>query len=139
MNYTQVDQYMTSDLFTVHPHDPIDLAAQLMVWNRIRHVLVEDEEHHLVGILSHRTLLRLIGHPFPQEGGQSAPVSAIMIKDPITITPETLTLDAIRIMREKRISCLPVLKEGMLVGVVTEDSFLEIAANLLKQKLKEKS
>ena len=128
---------MTTDLFTVLPEVPVDLVAHLMVWKRIRHVLVEDKEHHLVGLVSHRRLLKLIGQPIPQEEGRTVPVSSIMVKDPITVAPETLSLDAIRLMREKKISILPVLSDGKLVGVVTEDSFLGIAANLLEQKLKE--
>ncbi|MBD3165836.1 CBS domain-containing protein, partial [bacterium] len=136
-NYLRVDQYMITDLFTVGPDEPIDLVANMMLWNRIRHIMVEDARHHLLGLVSHRNMLRLVGQPIPQEEGHSAPVSTVMVKDPITVSPETLTLDAIRIMREKRISCLPVVKEGKLIGVVTEDRFLAIAANLLEQKLRE--
>lgn len=137
LNYLRVEQYMTTDLFTVLPEEPIDLVAHLMVWKRIRHVLVEDKEHQLVGIVSHRRLLRLIGQPILQEEGRPVPVSTIMVKDLIVVSPDTLSLDAIRLMREKKISILPVLSDGKLVGVVTEDSFLGIAANLLEQKLKE--
>ncbi len=136
-NYTRVEQYMTTDLFTVEADDPIDLVANMMVWNRTRHVLVEDKEHNLVGLVSHRNLLRLVGRPIPQEEGQSAPVSSIMVKDPITAKPDTLTLDAIELMREKCISCLPIVNDGKLLGVVTEDRFLSIVANLLEEKLKE--
>jgi len=137
LNYLRVEQYMTTDLFTVLPEEPVDLVAHLMVWKRIRHVLVEDKQHQLVGIVSHRRLLRLFGQTIPEEGGQVAPVSSIMVKDPVVIGPDTLSLDAIRLMREKKISILPVLSNGKLIGVVTEDSFLGIAANLLEQKLKE--
>jgi CBS domain-containing protein len=130
---------MTTDLFTVQPHEPIDLVALLMVWNNIRHVLVEDDQHRLVGIVSHRMLLRLFGRPIPKENGQPAPVSSIMVADPIVITPETPSLEAIKLMKEKRISCLPVVQEGKLVGVITEDNFLAIAGNLLEQKLAKES
>ena len=40
----------------------VDLAAFLMDRKQIRHVLVEDPEHRLVGVISYRTLLRLIAH-----------------------------------------------------------------------------
>ena len=134
-NYVRVEQYMTTDLFTVQPHEPIDLVALLMVWNRIRHVMVEDDQSRLVGIVSHRKLLRLFGRPIPKEEGQPAAVSSIMLTNPIVVTPETTSLEAIRLMKEKEISCLPVVQEGKLVGVITEDNFLAIAGNLLEQKL----
>jgi CBS domain-containing protein len=55
-NYLKVEQYMTTDLYTVHPDEPVDLVANLMEWHRIRHVPVEDHEHRLIGIVSYRAL-----------------------------------------------------------------------------------
>ena len=43
---------MTTDLFTVHADDPIEMVANLMIWERIRHVPVEDNEHRLVGLVT---------------------------------------------------------------------------------------
>jgi CBS domain-containing protein len=40
--YQKVSQYMTTDIFTVQPDDPVELVAELMGWERIRHVPVED-------------------------------------------------------------------------------------------------
>ena len=54
-----IGQIMTSDVFTVHPEDLVDLAASLMEWEHLRYVPVEDREGRLVGLLSHRQLLRL--------------------------------------------------------------------------------
>jgi predicted transcriptional regulator len=48
-HFSRVEQFMTSDLFTVGPDDVIDLVAAVMDWKRIRYVPVEDERHHLVG------------------------------------------------------------------------------------------
>lgn len=137
-NYLRIGQFMVSDMITVRPDEPIDLVANLMVWNSIRHVLIEDDHHNLVGLISHRSLLRLVGREFPQEDGQSAPVSSFMISNPITVEPDTLTTDAIRLMREKRIACLPVVKDSRLVGVVTEDHFMNITSNLLEKMLPDK-
>jgi CBS domain-containing protein len=40
-------------------------------------------------------------------------------------------------MREHRVSCLPVVKSGKLVGIVTEHDFIRVAAGLLEEKLRE--
>jgi CBS domain-containing protein len=62
-------------------------------------------------------------------------VREVMDPDPVTITTETSTVDAIELMREHGVSCLPVLKEGRLVGMVSEREFMPIAYQLLKEKL----
>jgi CBS domain-containing protein len=137
-NYLTVGQLMNTDLFTVNPEESLDLVANLMVWHRIRHVMVEDEEHRLLGLVSHRHLLRLVGRELPKQEGQTAPVASVMVEDPITVQPDTPTVQAIRTLREERISCLPVVSgEGRLVGVVTEDDFMTMAGSLLEEKLGE--
>ena len=58
-----------------------------------------------------------------------------MIRDPLTVPPETSTLDAIMLMRREMVDCLPVVKDGRLVGILTERDFIDVAARLLEQKL----
>ena len=132
-SYMRVEQHMTTDLFTVHADDAVDLVANLMGWERIRHVPVEDQDHKLIGLVSYRSVLR-----FLTKGGatKDASVSEIMKSEVITVTPETPTLEAIQLMRRYRIGCLPVLHQGRLVGVVTEENFVKISSDLLEQKLK---
>src|SRR5258705_13630190 len=59
-HYLTVEQLMLTDLFTVSEDDPVDLVANLMDWARIRQVPVEDKEHHLLGLVSHRAVLRTL-------------------------------------------------------------------------------
>jgi CBS domain-containing protein/gamma-glutamylcysteine synthetase len=135
-NYVKVEQYMTTDLYTVHEDDPIELAAHLMEWHRIRHVPVEDREHRLVGLVSYRTLLRLLSdHDAEGRAAALIPVGEVMRRDPVVIGPDTTTPRAIAIMRERRVGCLPVVQGGRLVGIVTEHDFTEIAGQLLDEKL----
>lgn len=131
--YQRVEQFMTTELFTVGADDAVDLVANIMSWERVRYVLVENAEHELVGLVSHRAVLRFLAN-----GGiaKDAPVSDIMRRDVMTLTPQTPTLEAISIMREKRVGCLPVLLNNKLVGVLTEENFLKIARDLLEQQLR---
>jgi len=129
-NYLRVEQVMTSEIFTVHPDDSLDLVANLMVWHRIRHVLVEDERHRLVGLVTYRHLLKLYGKNL-DKGDRPMAVWEVMNSKPQTIAPDTSSLEAIQIMRERRISCLPVVKDDRLVGVITEDDFMNMAGSLL--------
>ena len=136
-NYLVVEQCMDTDLVTVGEDEPVDLVAHLMDWNNIRHVLVEDAENHLVGIVSQRALVRLVGSYHPEQLGGPLPVSSVMQADPVTVAPEASSLEAIELMRRLRLSCLPVVKNGHLVGVVTENQFMRIAGQLLEEKLRE--
>jgi len=52
-----------------------------------------------------------------------------------TVSPETPTLEAIRLMRRLRIGALPVVMDGKLVGIVTEEDFMDIASRLLEEQL----
>jgi len=135
-NYLHVEQYMDTDPVTVDEDEPVDLVARLMDWNRVRHILVEDSDNRLIGIISRRAMLALVGTYNPEQLDGPMPVSKVMTRDPVTVTPETSTLDAIGLMRRHKISCLPVVKDGRLVGLITEPQFMEIAGQLLEEKLR---
>ncbi|MEZ4399882.1 MAG: CBS domain-containing protein [Kofleriaceae bacterium] len=130
--YRRVEHYMTTDLFTVQADDAVEMVANLMIWERIRHVPVEDADHRLVGVITHRAVLK-----FVMSGGspRRTPVAAIMKRDVATVTPETKTIDALQLMRRLRVGCLPVLADDRLVGIVTEEDFMDIASKMLEQQL----
>jgi acetoin utilization protein AcuB len=52
-------------------------------------------------------------------------VKEMMTKNPVTVEPDTLVLDARKIMKEKNIRRLPVVEKGKLVGIVTKHDLLE--------------
>jgi CBS domain-containing protein len=134
-SYQRVGQFMSTDLFTVRPDDLVDLAASLMDWRHVRHVPVEDDQGHLVGLVSHRNLLRLLSHGVPDRNDEPVPVRSIMKTNPITIGPSTPTLEAIRMMREHKVGCLPVVENDRLVGIVTAYDFLAFSAKLFEEYL----
>ncbi len=136
-HYMKVGQFMTTDLFTVHQDDVIELVTNLMDWKHIRHVPVEDDEHALVGLVSHRDLLRYLGRARDRGNSRAVAVSEIMKPEPVTVTPETTTIEAIRLMQERQVACLPVVEDGRLVGVITEHDLMRIAAPLLERFLGE--
>jgi acetoin utilization protein AcuB len=57
-------------------------------------------------------------------------VKEMMTKNPITIEPDTLVLDAQRIMKEKKIRRLPVVEKGKLVGIITKTELFEAEPSL---------
>ncbi len=136
-SYRTVGQFMTSDLFTVQPDDLVDLAANLMDWEHIRHVPVEDGEGNLIGLVSHRSLVRLLARGAAGQRQGSVAVRDIMKPNPVTVSPETPTLDAIETMRRHAVGCLPVVQGAKLVGILTERDLIDVAASLLDEQLRE--
>ena len=126
-----------TDLFTVTAEESLDLVASVMEWKRIRHVPVEDNRHHLVGLISYRSLLKLLARGIHGEAHKQLSVSEVMTPDPITITPDASTLEAIHTMRQNGVSCLPVVKDDRLVGVITERDLMDVAGELLEERLKQ--
>jgi CBS domain-containing protein/gamma-glutamyl:cysteine ligase YbdK (ATP-grasp superfamily) len=136
-SYQTVGQFMATDLFTLRPDDLVDLAASLMDWRHIRHVPVEDEHGHLVGLVTHRGLLRLLSRGSNASDGRSLTVREIMKPHPTKVSSTTPTLEAIEIMRHSKIGCLPVVDDDdQLVGIVTSYDFLTATASLFKQHLR---
>lgn len=134
-HFVRVEQFMSTDLYTVHEDEPIDLVASLMQWEKIRHVPVEDEHHNLVGLVSYRSVLKLVAEREYGQENRLIPVSEIMKRDLVTVEPETHSLDAIALMRKHRIGSLPVVTDGRLVGMISERDFMNIARGLLQEKL----
>jgi CBS domain-containing protein len=137
--YRTVGQFMSTDLFTVSPDDLVDLAASVMDWRHVRHVPVEDADGRLVGLVTHRGLLRMISNGNRSTDPNPITVRDIMVPNPLTVSPATSSLQAIELMRANRIGCLPVVEGGHLVGIVTSYDFLEASAKLFKQHLGEES
>jgi CBS domain-containing protein len=134
--YRTVGQFMTRDLFTVTPDDLIDLAASVMDWRHIRHVPVEDQEGRLIGLVTHRGVLRMMSKARCGNADENpTTVREVMIENPLTISPSTSSLEAIEIMRSNRVGCLPVVEGDQLVGIVTSFDFLEASARLFQQHL----
>lgn len=127
-----VGELMSTDLFTVRPDDLVDLAAAVMEWEHIRHVPVEDGEGRLVGLVTHRDLLRLVARA---ERRSPVAVREIMHGDLTTVTPKTTTLEALRTMHDLGVGCLPVVEGDKLVGLITETDLIEVAAELLERYL----
>ena len=133
-SYRKVAQFMATDLFTVQVEDIVDFAVTLMDWQHVRHVPVENDEGELVGLVSHRALLRLVAAG--RTGGDNkVTVGEIMTCNPVTVNSDASTVEAIRLMREARVACLPVVDAGKLVGLITEHDLIVVSSYLLEQYL----
>ncbi len=92
-------------------------AINMMVRNKLTGLpVVRASDGKLMGIVSRRDIFR----KFDEDQ-----LSLIMKKDCITITPDESIIEAARIFAKRRIHRLPVIEDGMLVGIITPTDLLK--------------
>ncbi len=123
-----VSDVMTTALVTGRPEDLVDQAMYEMKLSAIRHLPVVEDKGRLVGIVSDRDVLLSLG----TSEDTTVHLKDIMSQRLQTIRDDENVTEALTIMLEHKIGCLPVLGEsGQLVGVVTDTDFLRVAYDLL--------
>lgn len=129
-----VSSIMQTEFVSVSSRDRLDLADHIMRLGRVRHLPVVDEGR-LVGVLSNRDLLaasltRVLAFEPSHRGAflRAIDVEEIMTRDVATASPDTPLAEAARRMVERKIGCLPVVREHrVVVGIVTETDLLRAA------------
>lgn len=134
-----IKHLMTSPVVTLFAEQTLPLAEDVMRFKHLRHLPVIDDDRRLVGLVSHRDLLRaqissLTGLTDEQRRArvEDVRVRQLMTSEVWTVTPETRASVAGRTLLDHRFGCLPVVDEGRLVGIVTERDFLRFAINVLE-------
>lgn len=129
-----VEEFMDKKIFTVQKSDIIELVSEMMEWQKIRYVAVEDGRGRLEGLVTSRLMLRAYMKHIHQGVPLPKTVKDIMIKAPTTIDPTAKLTDAMDLMTEKQFGCLPVVDaKNNLIGMVTEANFLETSESLLNK------
>jgi len=128
-----VEEFMETDIVTCQGSDLIDLVAEIMDWRKIRYMPVEDDDGDLCGLITSRLLLRHLVRKGTLSEPDKAVVEDIMVTKPFTIHPSATITQAMEVMREKRIGCMPVVKGNELIGIITEMDFLRISGRLIRQ------
>lgn len=134
-NHLRVGQYMSRDLITLEKDEPIEFAASLMTWHHVHWLPVEDHEHNLVGLITHDLILKIFANTQSKQELEEIIVSEVMLTDVVSIPPSTTTTEALQIMQDHKLPCLPVVEQGKLVGLLTERDIMELAKDLLEDKL----
>jgi acetoin utilization protein AcuB len=131
-----VREIMMGSPVTLKPEDTLDLANDVISLGRIRHIPVV-EDGRLVGLLSERDLMgaataAIFGLKQKSKSAllKSVSVKDIMKKKVVTVKPDTPIKETARLMKEKKIGCVPVISEGRLVGLVTTTDILRFVEGL---------
>ncbi|MDJ0880662.1 MAG: CBS domain-containing protein [Gammaproteobacteria bacterium] len=126
-----INEFMTSNPFTLRANDSLEDARQLMTEKHIRHIPITDDKQHLLGLVTQRDILEATNPNVPQQ--DDVQLSDIMIKDVSVIHESDSVRRAAIFLQSHKYGCLPVLSEGALVGIITDSDYIDIAINLLEQ------
>ena len=132
INEIIIEECMDKDLFTVRPGDIIQLAADMMDWQKIRFIMVENEQGDLEGIVSSRNLLKNLNGFVHHDSELPVSIEDIMVRNPITAESNQKLSEALSLMKKYQIGCLPILQNKKLVGIITEQTFLNVFADLME-------
>lgn len=127
-----VEDLMTRDLISLKPDDNLAQADTFMNRGRIRHLPVVDGIGRLVGLVTHRDLLKVFAD-LTREGAMTVRAGDVMTTGVATVTPQTRLIDALNLMIENKYGCLPALDErGVLVGLITQFDLIKFAAHFVR-------
>ena len=135
-----VKHLMSSPVVSLFAEHTLPLAEDIMSFKHVRHLPVVDDTRRVVGLISHRDLLRaqissLVGLTSDERRARQdgVRVHQIMTRDVWTVGPETLASVAGRTLLDHRFGCLPVVDgERGLVGIITERDYLRFAIKAIE-------
>jgi acetoin utilization protein AcuB len=127
-----IKDYMTKHPVMIDPAMSIVEAQSIMAETRARHLPVVEEGKRLVGLITQETLrvppniLTSLNVWEITRFLSNLSVKDVMVKrkDIFTIEPDTTIEEAARIMVEHKIGCLPILTEGIVVGIITDTDLM---------------
>jgi len=129
-----VDELMTRDLVTLKEDDDLVTGDDLLAENNIRHLPVV-KDGKLLGLVSHRDLIRALARQERVPGAPSVLVREIMTRGVETLKPKSAVREAIHKMLDNKFGCMPVVEDGgRLVGIITETDIIRLAGRLLERE-----
>ncbi|NPA93038.1 MAG: CBS domain-containing protein [Chloroflexi bacterium] len=132
-----VGDRMSHPVITIPPDMPVVDALNLMRTEHIRRTPVV-KDGKLVGIVSDKDLLNASPSPATTLSVweinyllSKITVEEVMTRDVITVTEDTPIEEAARIMADNKIGGLPVVRDGKVVGIITETDLFKIFLEMM--------
>jgi len=128
---------MTSPVVTIGPKTSLDEALSLMTKEHVRRLPVVDDTGKLIGIITELELMKASPSGATSLSVweiksllSSYPIEKIMTRDVVTVTEDIPLEEAARIMADKRVGGIPVVRGSSVIGMITETdifkAFLEV-------------
>jgi acetoin utilization protein AcuB len=123
----KIQSLMIKNPITIGPNASVGEAIELMKANSIRHLPVINRGKRLIGFL---TLADLKQGLIPSMLGDVS-LDDLMIKNPITVSPDNDIEFAAQLIYNHKIGGMPVVKDGKLVGIVTASDMLRTFIDMM--------
>ena len=127
-----IKEIMTTRVATVSMDDRLNVIKEIFEQAHFHHLLVLEEDV-LVGVISDRDLLRALSPYLGTEAQMNRDTETlnrrahqIMSRQPVTIAPDRPLQEAASMMLAQHVSCLPVLENGALVGILSWKDLLRV-------------
>ena len=129
-----VEELMTRDLVTLNEDDDLVRGDDLLAKYDIRHLPVV-KEGKLIGLVSHRDLIRALARHERSPGAPPVQVRDVMTRSLETLRPRSSVREAIHKLLDRKFGCVPVVEDGdRLVGLITETDLIRLADRLLDKE-----
>jgi CBS domain-containing protein len=134
-----VAELMTQDPYTLGPDDTLEDARVLMAEHNFRHIPIVNSDGSVAGVVSQRDVLAasdssiLAGDPGEDHKERYVALSSIMTPEPLTVDEHASLRGTALHLQKNKLGCLPVLRDGKLVGIITDSDFVTIAVTLMEQ------
>jgi CBS domain-containing protein len=123
--YVRVSDVMTQRPVSIHKQATLAEALDLMDSHECHHLPVINSDHAVIGILTDGDCYRAMGRTFEENEWRTdrdahrIPVSRAMTFAPVVVEPEADITKAVDLMLRHHISCVLVLRDESLVGILT--------------------
>jgi acetoin utilization protein AcuB len=137
-----VREYMTRHPLLVDPEMTMIEARRYMGENNVRHLPVVGDGKRLLGLITRQTLLvdpaRLgsldLWDIARTLSGLKVKDVMVKVKDVVTVGSDVTIEEAATLMVEKKVGCLPVVEDGIVVGIITEIDLLAHLAEMMASR-----
>ncbi len=132
-----VERRMTLNPVTIGPDANVVEASDLMKKEKVHRLPVLDKDKKLIGVITEKDILHATPSPASSLSIHEMAyllskltVKKLMTKNPVTISKDVPVEEAARMMVDQDLSCLPVVEDGKLVGIVSKSDLFKILIEL---------
>ncbi len=137
-----VRKKMNKNLVTIEKNERMTVAKKILKEKNIRHLPVV-EGKKLIGLVTNMDIRKAEASPATSLEIRELhylldklTVQEIMTRNVLTISPDISVEEAATLLHDNKIGCLPVVEDGNLVGIITEDDVMEILIEVMGMKEK---
>ena len=128
---TPISTIMTKTIIGLTREDDLKRAEMLFNRHRVKHIPVVEGEC-IIGMISYTDLMRISipkaitdnNYSLDSEVPNNFTIEQVMEKNVVTVTPETSIKDVTTILASKGFHCIPIEKDGILLGIITTRDLL---------------